>query len=147
MRKTLEKASISLSYRHNIPDKARHALISIRIKDENAKITFAEVEIKAADFADLLSSLQSRPCKVTVRNLENVGKTMERGDKLVFEMPDANYHDGDLAKKLAVANCPEGWLPQLYFGSQNSFFTKSGITYARTSTYRWVDALPKDDLV
>ena len=146
--KTLENGRISLSF--GTYSGERHTVVNISIEDRDASITFAEVELTAVDFADLLASRSDRPCKITVRNLKNVGKTMERGEQLVFVVPkDMRYERSSDRKddliKLAEEACPEGWLFSSYFGSQDSFFSKDGVTYAQTNTYRWIDKVFDDD--
>lgn len=145
--KTLENGKISLSFGTSSGE--RHTVVYISIEDSDANITFAEVELKAVDFADLLASRSDRPCKVTVRNLENVGKTIERGEDLVFSIPSEWRYKTSQKKeeivKLAERACPEGWTFATYFGSKSSFFSKHDVTYARTTTYRWVDKVFDDD--
>lgn len=45
-------------------------------------------------------------------------------------------------KKLAIRACPDGWEPDLYFNSKDSFFTAPGtvedIYYASCVIRRWV---------
>jgi len=73
-----------------------------------------------------------------VRHLERVGKEMEMGT-LTFEIPDFGYK-GNLTEtiKLAHKHCPDGWIPDVSFSSQGSFFTgDDGKKYARTTIRRW----------
>jgi len=137
--KQLKEATISLGYAHK---ENGDTVVSIELRDELARVTFAYVEIDPKQFTLLLSSLYSRPCKTTVNQLDKVGLKKEFGEQLVFEVPD-NIYDTEkrnkIASKLAKENCPVGWEPSLYFGSQSSFFYKDGKKYARTSIFRWVE--------
>ena len=72
-----------------------------------------------------------------LENVERVGKTLEL-DQLVVVIP--KYGDREAAAaKIAYEKCPEGWLPDLYFQSQESFFSKDGKDYARCNIRRWVE--------
>lgn len=43
------------------------------------------------------------------------------------------------AADIADRVCPDGWIADHYFNSQNSFYYKDGQTWARTTIRRWVD--------
>ena len=111
----------------------------IEIKDGDAAVTFIRVELTPEQLSKCLSRLSSVECKATVDNLEHVGKTHTCKR---FEFPltdDVNYDNKkEIAKELAVSLCPDGWEPDLYFGSQDSFFTKGDEQWAKCTIRRWV---------
>lgn len=84
--------------------------------------------------------------EANVYSLENIGKRLVLGE-LVFEIPSGlqgkKYQNPEEAKeeleRLALAACPEGEKPDLYFGSKNSFFKKDGKDYARTTTRKYIE--------
>ena len=115
--------------------------ISIKVRDDNSRITFLEIEIDLAKFTECLTGLSEVDCNIKTRGLGKVGKTKEM-KPFEFEMPEDKKWDNDrkvIAANLASKLAPEGWKPELYFNSQNSFFDKDGKQYARTSLLRWID--------
>lgn len=58
----------------------------------------------------------------------------------IFELPEANYMNRkEVAIETIKTVCPDGWTPDLYFGSQNSFFRENGKEYARVTIRRWIE--------
>ena len=111
--------------------------ISIRIRDERAGIEFVELTLTLEQYAQAISGLSCVPCEVAVQGLENVGKRLET-DELVFPIGFPEYgRQKEVAAKRAAEWCPAGWVPNLHFGSQNSFFQLDGETWARCSIRRW----------
>jgi hypothetical protein len=113
---------------------------TIEFYDAEACITFAKATLTADQLCQALSRLMHTPCKMELHNLDKVGKTMEY-QELIFEIPEPLFYKGErneTAKKLAIKNCPEGWKPELYFGSQQSFFNRDGKHMARCNIRRWV---------
>ena len=106
--------------------------ISITVRDVDAKIAFLEIEIDLDEFTRCITGLSMAECEMEVYGLQNVGKKREYMD-IVFEMPDVDYNKKlETAIRLAREAAPEGWESSVYFGSQDSFFTKDGKQYART---------------
>ena len=114
--------------------------ISIKVEDVDAGITFLALEIDYASFAEVITGMSMVDCSMEVRNLKNVGKSIER-DNIEFPISYEGYRSErkDAAIEAARSHTPEGWEFSEYFGSQNSFFSKDGETWARTSIYRWVE--------
>lgn len=113
--------------------------ISISVEDVDAVIDFLEIEIDLDEFARCITGLGMAKCEMEVRGLKNVGKKRESMD-IVFEMPDVDYNKKlETAQRLAKEAAPEGWESSVYFGSQDSFFTKDGKQYARTRASRCVE--------
>ena len=130
------KAKLSISRPSYGDDRKK---IKISIEDSDAIITFLDIEIDLADFAKCITGLGMVDCDMEVRGLENVGKKRE-SMPIVFEMPSVGWGmKRGTAVELSQKAAPEGWTCSTYFGSQDSFFTKDGRDYARTTAYRWVE--------
>lgn len=131
------EGSITISRPHGI----KCDYISIKFRDESSRTGFMEARIRYADFAEALTGLSEVPCEITVRGLNRVGKQQEI-DKIEFKVAGAKHKYGEelrrLAENSAKEHTPEGWEADKYYGSQNSFFTRYGETWARTTIRRWI---------
>jgi hypothetical protein len=118
--------------------------VEIEIYDPQSRCVFVSLVLTPSEFCQAaFGRLVRIPCTILVDNLEKVGKELNL-DKIRFELPKdylyANKSDlKEKAEELAVKNCPEGWTPDLYFGSQNSFFEKDGKLWAQTTIRTWVE--------
>ena len=114
--------------------------IRVTIEDKDAAVQFAEATLTLEQYALLITGLACVPCEVEAGGLEHVGKKMEHR---VHEFPlltEPSYRDNEAAvKRRAVETCPEGWVPDLYFGVQGSYFVKDGKPWARCTIRRWVE--------
>ena len=112
--------------------------VKIELYDLTAGRTFAVISLTPEQFTQALSRLMYTECEIALHNLDIVGKTMKM-DRLTFELPTGTDYKNrtDIAVKLAIEKCPEGWEPDLYFNSQESFFTKDDKNYARTVIRKW----------
>ena len=111
--------------------------ITITVHDKTSGISFLELVLTREQFVNAAMNHLGR-CEVKkagVRGMENVGKTMEM-KSFSFEIP--SWNNKEAAIEIVQKLCPEGWEPELYFGSQDSFFRKEGKEYARTTIRRWV---------
>ena len=115
--------------------------LRIEIHDDKAVVTFAVIHLDRKQTCQALSRLSHTHCaKAEVFDLDHVGKTREH-KTFEFKMPGSEWKDRtETAKKIAVEQCPKGWTPQLYFGSQTSFFYKDDEAWARTNLMRWVES-------
>ena len=114
----------------------------IEVHDNPSSSTFLKVKLNPKQTCQALSRSAHTDCKVEVFNLDRVGKKMEYKP---FEFPVRKldeYPVGKDDKQLAISEvervCPEGWIPDLYFGSQGSFFEKDDVRWARTTIRRYV---------
>jgi len=112
---------------------------TIDVKDSDAAITFLKIELTPEQLSQCLSRLVNVKCEsAIVCDLDKVGKK-HTNKKLEFKMPsESMYKDVDTATKLAKENCPDGWEPDLYFGSQESFFYKDGELWAECTIRKWI---------
>ena len=115
-------------------------VVSIQIYDKDARIKFIEVEIGLANMMQAITGLGNVSCEFETRGLDCVGKVRE-SEPFIFEYKhEGNYNDkAKNAHISAIAQAPDGWTPSSYFGSKDSFFSKDGKDYARTTINRWVD--------
>jgi len=115
--------------------------VTITIKDRTSNTDFVEVKLTPEQFCQAaLGRLMITECEGRVRNLDHVGLKHENKSH-EFEIPE-NLSYGEerkeIVRKLSIETCPEGWQPDNYFESQNSFFKKDGKEYARCTIRRWV---------
>ena len=114
--------------------------VRIEIEDKASSLRIAEITVQPKDFTAMLGRLACVPAQGSVLISDDIGKTMEV-DEIAFPIDYSGYsHEvkKEAAEKSAVQHCPKGWQPDLYFGSQNSFFVKDGQQYARAVIRRWV---------
>lgn len=118
------------------------ARTSIAIYDDLSGQLICEVELTPEQLSSALSRLSHTPCDVTIYEgaFERLGKTMEV-TKLEFEIPEGLSRRENVKEltDLATLAAPEGWQPDAYFGSQDSFFNKDGKKFARCHIRRWVE--------
>jgi hypothetical protein len=138
----LKKSDIELDGRISILWNSRDKNIKIEIEDADANTLLARVKLDAETFCEAtLANLASIKCLIDVGDINKIGKKMMM-DELRFNLPDtASYGNmREIAEKLAIEKCPEGWEPDLYFGSKDSFsYTKDGKTVAKCIIRKWVD--------
>lgn len=113
---------------------------TITFYDRDANIDFASIKVVPEDMLEAMGGLGYAPCEMNVYSLDKVGKKMEN-KKFEFEIPDELYSSTKSYElfNLAKALVPDGWMPDSYFSSQDSFFRKDGVQYARCTIRRWVD--------
>ena len=112
----------------------------IEVRDDDAAVNFLNVKLNQKQTCQVLSRLGNvKPEKCEVFGLHKIGKKMEH-ETLEFEFPDNTTYSNreNLASEIAKTKCPEGWEPDLYFGSKNSFYYENGKFYARCTIRRWI---------
>ncbi len=111
----------------------------IEIYDRESTICVARIELDVQQLAEMLSRRAMTPCDIRFGNLAVVGKKM-KVKKFEFEMPEADWKDRkEVAYKTACKVCPEGWIPDDYFGSRDSFFDRDGKSFARVHIRQWTE--------
>lgn len=111
---------------------------TVELRDEASRVRFARVELTPSEFCQLLSRTVEVDCKIEIAGLEKIGKKLTV-DHLIFEMPEDSERSNreEIARRLAVELCPEGWTPDPYFESRDSFLYKDGKTWARAIIRKW----------
>lgn len=112
--------------------------IRITIEDKTSGVTFVDIELTREQFVNATMNrlASSNVKKMTVRYLDLVGKKMVMKS---FSFEVKKYRDEEEAREKVKSICPEGWVPDLGFGSQGSFYTKGDKVFARTTIRQWVD--------
>ncbi len=115
--------------------------VKIEISDNDASSTFVEVFLTPEQFTSAIGRLAFTKCEVNVNRLERVGKT-HKHRVLEFMIPkeiSASHNAKELHKIAQQLLDMEGngEVADGGFGSQDTFFTKDGIPYARTIARRW----------
>jgi len=127
---------------------------TIEIMDDKASVTIVKITLTPEQLSSALSRLARTDCELETFNLDKIGKQMEIK---TFEYehpstltllsvfgPNANIdiNDENLAKYAKYLLDKDennvNWIPDKYFKSQNSFFTKDNIKYFRGIARRWV---------
>jgi hypothetical protein len=113
--------------------------ISITIEDKPSRCRVLEVTLDLKTFAECVTGLGSRSCALKVQNVfDKIGRKMEHRTFEV-EVPTTAYENRErVASEIIERQCPEGWEPVFYFGSRDSFFTKDGKSYVKTTIRRWL---------
>jgi hypothetical protein len=125
----------------------RDGVVEFTIYDGPSGTPFVELEMTDTNFMKALGRLAHVECQGEVRGLDRVGLYLELAT-LTFPLGESNLLGDDrksLAAELATAAAPEGWKPDLYFGSQDSFRYHDGKTYGHTWLRRFVTEKPADE--
>jgi len=118
---------------------------TIELYDYVSGLTIVDIKLTAEQLSQALSRLGYTKCEAKILNAEMINKNMEM-DKLSFEIGEIErFKKGanKLITEKALAACPEGWIPDTSFNSQDTFFEKDGIKYARTTIRRWITSPQK----
>jgi len=113
---------------------------TIELIDDSSSITFARVKLTPEELSSCLSRQAYVSCQTELKGLDKVGKKMENKDHCFIipnDLPKGEEKDKELLK-ICNQTIPEGWIADSYFRSQNSFFTKDGVNYARATIRRWI---------
>lgn len=113
---------------------------TIELIDKKSNITFAKVTLTPEQFSSALSRTAYTDCAIEVAGLDKLNKLMEV-QKIEFPLPktfDKYSQDRKSTFEIGKTYCPEGWVMDDYFSSQDSFFEKDGKRFARTCIRRWV---------
>jgi len=114
--------------------------MTIEIHDNDANITFAEIELDPVQLGQALGRLGFTKCKINLHLSNRIGKKMEN-KTFEFKIPNDLGYSNDkknIVIKIAEEKCPIGWIPDTSFSSRGSFFSKDGQNWARTTIRRWV---------
>lgn len=114
--------------------------VRLEIRDNASRVTFVRAILSPDSFMRMMSNQADVKVEgVEIRGLEKLGKEMEN-KTFEFELPETTWSNQDeIACKRAAEVCPEGWIPDLHFSSQGSFFIKDGVSMARCTIRRWID--------
>jgi hypothetical protein len=96
-------------------------LVGIRVKCDKSRVTFLELELTLEQYAQVITGLSEVEVEGATRGLAYVGKTKFREHRSV-ELPDGlyNYRKEPVVEYLKEHHQEEGWIQDLYLGSQGS---------------------------
>jgi len=114
---------------------------TIDLFDSKSAKVFARVTLTNDQLASMLSRLGRVDCKIEVDNLDIIDKKMELMDFTFAIHEDMQGFKGSLNQKCLKELQDKGmgeWIPDKSYSSQDSFFTKENIRYAKTTIRRWI---------
>jgi len=111
--------------------------VHIIIHDKTSGTAFVELELTNEQFVNATMNRLGNTdvMSAEVQGMDRVGKTHEYKP---LEFPITKWRDADEARSIVGNYCPEGWIPDMGFNNQATFFEKEGKRYARTTIRRWV---------
>ena len=113
--------------------------ISITISGQNSRVEVMEVKMPIAEFAKAITGQGYCKGVGILRGADKFGLKMEN-KPFEFKLPDSSDWKTRKSDAAGVVKfvCPDGWEPDSYFSSQDSFFSKGGEQWARCTIRRWV---------
>ncbi len=119
----------------------------INVYDRDARCCFLKIAMSPEQLSAALGRLSRGPVlSAEIQHLDRLGKTMEV-NQIVFPMPaDHTENRVSSAIKALADYVPDGWVADLAFNSQGSFFSREGMLWARTVIRRWVDSSESEDV-
>lgn len=115
--------------------------LRIEIRDDDACVTFFRGKLSTEQACQAMGRLSNTPMEgAEVFGLELVGRKHE-SETFSFSLPEGTSYDDEKRVAIEVVKelCPNGWKPDLYFNSQNSFTRSGKSVTARTIIRRWVE--------
>ena len=128
--------------------------ITIELFDSKSFKKFTKVKLTNDQFVSMLSNVHRIKCQIEVDNLDVIHKKMEH-EKFDFEvkegMAQENY-DFEMSKENGLIHSSElrtyclnaltsqnmtDWVPDNSYQEKDSFFSKDGKHFARTTIRRW----------
>lgn len=109
----------------------------IEIRDGSSRVVFCTIDVDPINFQMALSRIAERPCEVTVKNLDKIGKKKE-SKSIRFELPKDFSTDKDNLKNKAEEYVPEGWEIWNGFSSQNTIVYNDGKKFCNFTIRRYV---------
>ena len=96
-------------------------LVGIRVKCDSSRTTFLELELTLEQYAQVITGLSEVEVDGVARGLDFVGKNKIREPRSV-ELPEGlyNYRKEPVVEYLKEHHQEEGWIQDLYLGSQGS---------------------------
>lgn len=113
--------------------------LEIEICDSASSTARVTATLTPEQVVKALSRVAHTPCAISWSGLDVVGKKMEI-KKYEFELEDQSRGDQveNALSQIGRMTLPDGWVPDNYMGSQDSFFQRDGKTWGRVTIRRWV---------
>jgi hypothetical protein len=111
--------------------------ISLSLKDEESRVTFATVKMDAETLGKVITGLSEQKVTIEVKGLDRVGKARVVEDR-TLSVPGHIYSKESL-EKLVKSTCQEdGWVLDTYLGSKDSVqYLRDDTTLVRYKVYRF----------
>ena len=114
--------------------------LEMTIRDEKSFMEFITIKISPEEFLKGMGRVMSRPCEVTLKNMDKIGKK-RKIEILTFEVLYKNVYDKKYAMEKAKEIAKTRFKDNIYrinsFDSSDSFFTDNGKAYAKTTVMIW----------
>jgi hypothetical protein len=112
--------------------------LDINVYDRSSGLLVMELKLGKDETMEALSRYSRTPCEMKTYNLNKIGKKL-RVASLYFKLKDSiDYRD---RKKIAVETIlsvvPPGWECDMYFDSQDSFFTFNKESWCKVTIRRY----------
>ena len=119
--------------------------LGIEIYDENASICICKIKLGPEETCAALGRRAFCKAKKAIAyGLDRIGKYMIL-DTLMFEMSEHDYStQKQVAADMVREICPDGWVPDTEFNSQDSFHNEGDKTIAKTIIRAWVSREEKE---
>ena len=103
----------------------RNSKSFLEVIDEASMIKVATIRLTNDQVCSILSNTMTTGIKAAINNDSRLGKTMVN-ENMKLELPFDSIYPKDLKKvhEFVVQNTPEGWIPDEYYGSKNSFVSE-----------------------
>lgn len=113
--------------------------LTIEVRDQLSRTVLCKLTLDNEQAMSALARLAGTDCMIDLNEdcFDKIGKKM-LVDSMTFKMPEGSRQGKEEAITEALNNCPEGWEPDLYFGSQDSFTFKDGEYYAKCTIRKWI---------
>ena len=121
-----------------------HDGTTITIRDGLSSKPIIQVKLTPEQLSQALSRQAYTPCTFEYfhANHDKIGKKMENKHHSVKLPPELSKHgwrdNKEALDEFVLKNTPEGWIPDLYYGSQNSFYWQDEEKYVRFIIRRYV---------
>lgn len=117
--------------------------VLIEISDGKSRLDIIKLTMNHKNFCKALSREANNPCKIELYDNKGYLNRKMEVDKISFPMPiDSEFDSLENREKIAYEQalkfCPEGWEPDDYFSSKDSFFYIGEYFYGKAIIRRWV---------
>lgn len=110
--------------------------LSIDVADKASNLPVFKIRLDKDKTLQVLSRYARTYCNMETYNLDKVGKKMRMATFYV-NLGKVEWRDKKAARQKVLLCCPHEWQPDMYFDSQDSFFSFEGNEWVKTTIRRW----------
>lgn len=112
---------------------------TIEIRDDLSSENIVEVELTPEQLSEALSRMMYTECTInsTCQHPERIGKKMITKRITVRLHESVNTYTQERLRVIADKNCPEDYVPDYYFNSQNTFTYEGDKLYLNYTVRTW----------